>query len=239
VKESYGFDNSSLKYAYRYIVKYEPKLHEVQRNLSLIGEEAENINWSTLPEIIFNEQEKNNVTNILSANIVNASFIAIAPGSVWETKRYPKEQYVEIIKNLINRDETVILIGGGDDRAICEDIADNFNENVKNFAGELSVIETIYLLKNSKLLITNDSAPTHMGMCADIPVITIFCSTVSEIGFYPFNKKSSCLSFDSLDCKPCGIHGYKKCPLKSFDCGKKLLPDEVLAEAYKIINNNE
>ena len=36
VKETFGFDNSSLKYAYKNIVKYKQTDHEVQRNLELI-----------------------------------------------------------------------------------------------------------------------------------------------------------------------------------------------------------
>ena len=56
--------------------------------------------------------------------------------------------------------------------------------------------------------------------CVQIyPVLTIYCSTVPEFGFYPYNKKSSYISFNDLNCKPCGIHGYEKCPIKSFDCG--------------------
>ena len=239
VKETYGFDNSSLKYAYKNIVKYKQTDHEVQRNLELIGKNTEDKSWKILPEIIIGETGKEKVADFLSSNNIDAEFIAVAPGSVWETKRYPKEYFSEVIKILVARNEKVVLIGGESDRLLCDEIAYSLNEKVKNVAGEFSVTETIHLLRSAKLLITNDSAPTHMGMCADIPVLTIFCSTVPGFGFYPYNNKSRYLSYDNLDCKPCGIHGYRVCPVKSFDCGYKLLPEDILKEVEKMLNENE
>jgi len=239
VRETYGFDNSSFKYAYKNIVKYKQTDHEVQRNLELIGEDTKDKSWKISPEIIIAETEKEKVTDILSTNKIDTEFIAVAPGSVWETKRYPKEYYSEVIKSLIAKDEKVVLIGGENDKLLCDEIAFNTNDKVKNLAGEFSVTETIQLLGSAKLLITNDSAPTHMGMCADIPVLTIYCSTAPGFGFYPYNNKSRYLSYDKLDCKPCGIHGYKECPVKSFDCGYKLIPEDILKEVEKMLGENE
>lgn len=239
VRETYGFDNSSFKYAYKNIVKYKQTDHEVQRNLELIGEDTKDKSWKISPEIIIAETEKEKVTDILSSNKIDTEFIAVAPGSVWETKRYPKEYYSEVIKSLIAKNEKVVLIGGENDKLLCDEIAFNTNDKVKNLAGEFSVTETIQLLGSAKLLITNDSAPTHMGMCADIPVLTIYCSTAPGFGFYPYNNKSRYLSYDKLDCKPCGIHGYKECPVKSFDCGYKLIPKDILKEVEKMLGENE
>ena len=239
VRETYGFDNSSFKYAYKNIVKYKQTDHEVQRNLELIGEDTKDKSWKISPEIIIAETEKEKVTDVLSTNKIDTEFIAVAPGSVWETKRYPKEYYSEVIKSLIAKDEKVVLIGGENDKLLCDEIAFNTNDKVKNLAGEFSVTETIQLLGSAKLLITNDSAPTHMGMCADIPVLTIYCSTAPGFGFYPYNNKSRYLSYDKLDCKPCGIHGYKECPVKSFDCGYKLIPEDILKEVEKMLGENE
>jgi heptosyltransferase-2 len=74
-------------------------------------------------------------------------------------------------------------------------------------------------------------------MCADIPVLTIYCSTIPQFGFYPYNKKSDYISFDDLICKPCGIHGFSKCPLDTFDCAKLLVPNLVIEKAEKLLAN--
>jgi heptosyltransferase-2 len=76
-----------------------------------------------------------------------------------------------------------------------------------------------------------------MGMCSDIPVLTLYCSTTSDFGFYPYNAKSSYLSYDDLFCKPCGIHGYDKCPVNTFDCGYLLKPEIVISKIEKMLND--
>jgi len=236
--ESYGFDNSSFKYAYKHLVEYKAEHHEVQRNLSLIRENIEGEGWKIHPEISIDEVGENNVNTFITNNHLENGFISVAPGSVWKTKRYPKSQFIELIKMLTDIDETILVIGSEHDSELCSEITSNFSHNVINVSGRFRVIETISLLKNAKLLITNDSAPTHMGMCADIPVITIYCSTIKEFGFYPYNKKSQSVSFDKLDCKPCGIHGHTECPLGTFECGQKLLPEEIFKVAQNILSTN-
>ena len=237
--ESYGFDNSNLKYAYKHLVEYKVEHHEVQRNLALIGENIEGESWKIPPEISIDEVTERNVNTFITHNQLEDGFISIAPGSVWNTKRYPKEKYIELIKLLIDKNETILVIGSEDDSDLCSEITSQFTNNLINIAGRFRVIETICLLRNSKLLITNDSAPTHMGMCVDIPVLTIYCSTIKKFGFHPYNKKSQTVSFDELDCKPCGIHGYSECPLGTFDCGNNLMPETILLIAQKMLSTNE
>lgn len=130
-----------------------------------------------------------------------------------------------------------MLIGGKSDATLCGNILSNFENGVISAAGEFSIIESIEILKNCELLICNDSAPTHMAMCADIPVVTIYCSTVPAFGFSPYNKKSITVSYDDLECKPCGIHGHNKCPINSFDCANKLLPEKIIDKIEEVISS--
>jgi len=233
VKDTIGFENSTLMYAFKKVVKYNPEDHEVKRNLSLIDFENLNGDWKILPEIKINDDIKKKVSELLNG-INRQKLIAFAPGSVWETKKYPKEYYAKIISQFISSGYNIVLIGGEEDKILCNDLKNNLS-NVINSAGLLSLVESIELLKNSKFLICNDSAPTHLGMCADIPVLTIYCSTVPGFGFYPYNEKSGYVSYDDLNCKPCGIHGHDACPLGTFVCAKYLEPDLVIKEAEKLI----
>ena len=235
-KETYGFENSSLKFAFKQTVKYDASAHEVKRNLEFIGNDYGDDNWKIIPEIIVSGESKNKVQKFLSENKID-KFITIAPGSVWETKKYLSEYYKQIIDYFLTKKYQIILVGGINDKILCEDLRKGNDVFVFFSAGDFSFIDTIELLKNTSLLICNDSAPTHLGMCADIPVLTIYCSTVPQFGFYPYNKKSDFISYDNLFCKPCGIHGFNKCPLDTFDCAKLLLPNLVIEKAEKLLAN--
>jgi heptosyltransferase II len=235
-KESYGFENSSLKFAFKQTVKYDTSAHEVKRNLEFIGGDYDADRWKIKPEVTVPSESKEKVQHHLEENKIK-KFVTIAPGSVWETKKYPADYLKKIIAYFLGKNYIIVLIGGADDRNLCESLKKDFDDNVFVTAGDFSFIETIELLKNTSLLICNDSAPTHLGMCADIPVLTIYCSTVPQFGFYPYNVKSDYISYDNLFCKPCGIHGLRKCPLDTFDCAKLLLPDHVIEKAEKLLEN--
>lgn len=236
VKESYGFENSSLKFAFKKCVKYDPSAHEVRRYLEFLGSDFNNKNWRILPEMSVSEESKKKVSEFLKQKNLN-SFITIAPGSVWNTKKYPSEYFRKIIEYFVKQNFKIVIAGGTEDQSICFELRQGLEDFVHISAGEFSFIETVELLKQSSLLICNDSAPTHLGMCADIPVLTIYCSTVPEFGFYPYNDRSAYISFDDLNCKPCGIHGYQSCPITSFLCAKLLEPKVVIEKAKKMLTN--
>jgi heptosyltransferase-2 len=235
-KETLGFENSNLKFAFKKTVKYDPSAHEVKRNLEFIGNDYGDDRWKIIPEITVSAESKKKVEEFLSENKIN-KFITIAPGSIWETKKYPAEYFRQIIHYFLNKKYRIILVGGIKDKIICEDLREGNEDSVFSSAGDFSFIDTVELLKRTSLLICNDSAPTHLGMCADIPVLTIYCSTIPQFGFYPYNNKSDFISYDNLLCKPCGIHGFNKCPFDTFDCAKLLLTNLAIEKAEKLLAN--
>jgi heptosyltransferase-2 len=237
IKESYGFDTSNSKFVYKNIVKYNLKAHEVQRNFDLINFRYNENNWRLIPEIKIDDKLTQKIQLYLNNKNIVKNFIAIAPGSVWETKKYPSKYFTEIINYLVAKQLQVVLVGSKKDWELCNSMLRNNTSLIINTAGELSIIESIQLLRSAKLLVCNDSAPTHMGIAADIRVLTIYCSTIPDFGFYPYNNKSQYISFDDLDCKPCGIHGHNKCPIKTFDCGEKLIPQTVIKKMEEMIND--
>jgi heptosyltransferase II len=236
VIDTYGFSNSTFFHVYKNVVEYKTNIHEVQRNLDLIDHKYSSESWKIIPQVRLNESSLKKVVQFVSSNNIKDRLIAIAPGSIWETKKYPEALHKKIVKHFVNKSYKILIVGGNSDKDLSERLALGYDENVFSIAGSFSIIESIELLKRVKLLLTNDSAPTHLGMCADIPVLTIYCSTIPEFGFYPYNKKSSYISFNDLSCKPCGIHGHEKCPISTFDCGYKLDPEIIISKMEDLIS---
>ena len=232
--ETVGFTTADLFFLYKKRIEYRKDRHEVERNLSLVSEEAELTSWKILPEIQIPEEAKGKI-EALVAPILGSGIIAVAPGSVWKTKVYPSRYYEELIKMILSLGYNVALIGGKEDTELCETIAKNVDRQIVSLAGKLSIVESVSFLKKCVAVVCNDSAPTHLAMAADIPALTIYCSTIAGFGFYPYNKTSAYISFDDLECKPCGIHGYQTCPVKTFDCAFKLKPEIVFEKLRQIL----
>jgi len=227
IKNSTGFSNSTLPIVFTNIIKYDKAAHEVERNLSLIDYHGD---WRIIPELQVESGEGSRVTEIV--NKYPGKKVAIAPGSVWETKKYPEEYFATIASAIQAKGYTVFLIGGKTDWDLCERIRGNSKKNIINISGEFSIPGTVELLRHVEFIISNDSAPSHMGTAAGTKVYTIYCSTVPSFGFYPYMEGSGSIGLDDVRCKPCGIHGYKKCPEGHFDCGRKLTPLLTLSKIF-------
>lgn len=188
-------------------------MHEVDRNLSLL-QSLEDVSVSVKPKLYPSLSDFDKVR-------CSEKYVTISPTSVWFTKQYPLEKWVNVI-NLINRDWKVFLLGGKSDEAACEWIrSQSVHPHIEVMAGKLSFLESAALMKNAEMNYVNDSAPLHLASATDAPVTALFCSTVPAFGFGPLSSNSRVVeTLEKLDCKPCGLHGYKACPQGHFKCSE-------------------
>ncbi len=144
-------------------------------------------------------------------------YVCIAPASVWFTKQWPEEKWVELIKALPSENR-VLLIGAPGDVALCERIANGAGRG-EVLAGKLSLLGTADLMKGATMSYVNDSAPLHIASAMNAPVTAIFCSTVPAFGFGPLRANGRVVETkEELDCRPCGLHGHRACPKGHFKC---------------------
>jgi heptosyltransferase-2 len=230
-----GFSKSAWKGAFTHIVKYEQNFHEIERNLSLLSAIGLRKQLS-VPVLYSADADKQTVERYLSEEKINGKMLfAVAPGSVWPTKRWPQSYYSEFCEIISDKGIRIVLIGGPEDQDLCNIIAKK-SDTFINSAGQLNLRETYHLLTKCIGILTNDSAPLHLGMAANINVFAIFGSTVPEFGFAPFGSKSKIFENRELKCRPCAIHGGKKCPIKTFDCMKSLHPKPLAHQVLQVIS---
>lgn len=113
ISERVCFDNASGAMLYTRSVPYPKQLHEVERNLALIGGGA----WQR-PRIFPTTAERARAAELVPDSVAQAGFVAIAPGSIWATKRWPEEHYAALVQMLIAAGKRVVILGGPDDCAL-------------------------------------------------------------------------------------------------------------------------
>lgn len=213
-KERIGFDKNPFSFCYTKKVRHDigNGKYEVERNIELVASLTDS--KKELPKLYPQQSDEEAVKSYKAA-----PYICIAPSSVWFTKQYPAHKWVEFIRQ-ISSNYTVYLIGAAGDSSLCDGIVKSVgNSNVKNLAGKLSFLQTAALMKDAVMNYVNDSAPMHIASSVDAPVTAIFCSTVPAFGFGPLSSKSFIVeTTEKLDCRPCGLHGYKACPKGHFKC---------------------
>ena len=227
-----GFDRGGGRHFHTVRIPYPTNGHEIVRNLQLLTPFGP-FPQPELPEIMSTKEDVELVNRRLDP-VSGAERIALAPGSVWYTKRWPEDYFIELGGRFIQKGYQVVLLGSGEDRDLCSRIAVALSDSCINFAGQTTLRQSIEILRRCAALITNDSAPTHLGVAAGTRVLTIFGSTSPQFGFYPFGPKGKSLEIE-LYCRPCTDHGRRNCPEKHLRCLKDITPDRAFAEVDKML----
>ena len=164
---------------------------------------------------------------------IGNKFITISPGSVWFTKTLPSYKWIELIQKYKNDspETTIYLLGSKAESNLGDTIiAKSGHDKIANLAGKLSFLESTALMECSEMNYVNDSAPLHMAGAINAPVTAVFCSTVPRFGFGPLSDLSKIAETNlNLKCRPCGLHGYKSCPMTHFKCAHSIETIEILA----------
>lgn len=183
----------------------------------------------------FAEEVKSNVELALRENNIDINYVVIAPGSVWNTKKWGKEKYTELVNQIESKGFKCVVIGSNNDSEDCNYVAEN--TKALNLAGKTTIQELIYLISRASLVISNDSAPVHFANLTKTPVVAIFGPTSPIFGFAPIGVEDVVVENHSLNCRPCRIHGSKTCPLGTMECMESIEPREVFNIVFKKLNS--
>ncbi|TGE10257.1 glycosyltransferase family 9 protein [Hymenobacter fodinae] len=199
-------------------------VHEVSRNLRLLAPAYDGP--AIAPHLFPTAQDEAAAAPYAAVG----QYVCIAPTSVWFTKQFPEEQWLKLLAALPAH-YTVYLLGGPPDVEACEKLLQaSGRTNTVNLAGKLSLLASAALMRGAVLNYVNDSAPMHLCSAVGAPVCAVYCSTVPAFGFGPLSPFSRVVMIEEeLACQPCGLHGYRKCPLGHFRCAHGIKTQQLLA----------
>jgi len=220
-----GFDKNPFSLFFTHRIKHTIKqgnLHETERNQRLIQSITDTSDFGVRLYPTQTEFAK-------ISQYKTKAYITVSPASLWFTKQFPVEKWATFLKQ-IDPLLYVYFLGSKQDSQICNRIIIlSGHKNSLNLAGKLSFLESVALMQDAKMNYMNDSAPLHFATSVNARTTAIFCSTVKEFGFGPLSDDSMIVETkEKLDCKPCGLHGFQKCPQKHFKCALTINEDDLL-----------
>ena len=147
--------------------------------------------------------------------------VGVHPGSTWETKKWPEQNFARVIDKCINDGFKVVLFGGPDEKSLCQSVLAQVEQadKVIDLSGKLGLQQLAAHIRQLDVYLSNDSGPMHIAWIQKVPVVAMFGPTVRRFGFFPRGKNSTVLeSPEDLKCRPCGLHGGKSCAEKHHKC---------------------
>jgi heptosyltransferase-2 len=207
VPERIGFADAPARLSYTRRVVRPVKQHETVRLLALAGGLG-----PAQPTLGLTPADHGAAIAWLETHGVTAPFVALAPGSIWGTKRWGK--YPALAAGLT---QDVVVIGGPEDAALADAIVATAPQ-ARSAVGMLTLRGSAALLSRAAALVTNDSLPLHLAQATGTPTVAIFGPTVPAFGYGPQGGRDRVVELHGLECRPCSLHGPMRCPLGHHRC---------------------
>ncbi|HUF27614.1 MAG TPA: glycosyltransferase family 9 protein [Gemmatimonadaceae bacterium] len=233
IPERVGFATSPARHLYTRRVPFDDDQHHAERlwRLAVGPDHPQPSSEAIRPRLFPGDDDRVAVEVLLAEHGWDGEpFIALAPGSVWATKRWP--WFSELARLVVPR-MRVAIIGGPGDLAEARSITDALGPAHRpiDAVGRLTLLGSAALLGRAAALVTNDSSPLHLASAMGTPTVAVFGPTVPEFGFGPLASMNAVAGHDGLSCRPCDRHGPRRCPLGHWRCMLELTPasiDELL-----------
>ncbi|MGH7675398.1 MAG: lipopolysaccharide heptosyltransferase II [Gemmatimonadales bacterium] len=200
--------------------------HEIDRLLALAGVDA---SPGARPSLGLTASDRTAADRMLREHGVTRPFVALAPGSIWGTKRWP--YYGQLAAALVSRGVAVAVVGAPEDAPLGDGViaaARAAGGSAVNACGQLPLRASAAVIAEAEALVTNDSAPLHLAQAVETPTVAIFGPTVPAFGFGPRGPRDHAIGLDGLGCRPCHAHGPPVCPLGHHLCMQALRVEDVM-----------
>lgn len=196
--------------------------------------------WAHFPDVALpsvHSEVKSEILSMLDQLPQGAKRIAVFPGSVWNTKRWPVENFAALARQLLEQNHSVVLMGGAGEEIYGDAIEQTLSspKNLVNLIGKSSVWESILVLHQCELVIANDSASAHLAAFLGKKIVVFFGPTVLEFGYRPWGDHVWVMENTQLSCRPCGAHGHHECPIKTHVCMTSISADSAFKKVESVL----
>jgi heptosyltransferase-2 len=155
-------------------------------------------------------------------------FLLLGVGARWGTKRWPIRRFLDLAE-AVRRD-----LGLPSRFALSPEEKDVGAELLAGLPGDRrATVDAVpfralaAVAEGAAAIVSNDSAVLHLGPALGVPALGIFGSTVPEFGFARQGPDDEAVGIP-LPCRPCDVHGKRRCPLGHHACMERLEAGQVL-----------
>jgi len=178
------------------------------------------INQGGAYKLYVNEEDHGWVEeNIRARGWGGKQIISVFPAGTYVHKRWPSENFVELLDRVVRSQEVkIVFIGTASEGGLANEIIARMQCNKSDVwvaCGETNLQQLAALLARSTVFVGNDGGPAHLAAAVGIPCVTLM-SGVHPAGVWdPFGPK--CVSIrESVPCEAC--LSELSCPQKNPIC---------------------
>lgn len=163
------------------------------------------------------------------SGLIDERTVTIVPSANWQMKRWPVDHWKKLITLL--PDHHFIILGGPAD-LFCEEIKAVAPERTMNMSGKTNLLESCYLVNQSRIAVSADTGFMHAADLFRIPTLALIGPTA--FGF-PDGPTAEVLEI-GLSCRPCTKDGHGKCKQCVYQkCMVDITPERVASRINQLL----
>jgi heptosyltransferase-2 len=154
--------------------------------------------------------------------------IALLPAAAWATKEWPEAYNRTLLQMLVREGYGICVISTETERVRLSGLAADVAAEPAAGWWVGTLPEVAAALSYAQVVVGPDSGLIHLAAAVDRRVVVLFGSTVPALGFLPLSPVAAVIEAHGLRCRPCDVHGKRRCPLGHHKCMRDSSPEEVL-----------
>ncbi len=155
-------------------IPYPDGEHEIRRLLLLMHHLGIPLAGEDL-EFPLTHQDHHEANRILTTGGLRAGdFVCLHPGARDPKRRWPLEDFMQIGEALAAKGFRIVLTGTGEEAEQTSLLRGRLGASCLDLAGQTSLGALGGLLKNARLLISNDTGVSHLAVALRVPSVVIF-----------------------------------------------------------------
>lgn len=159
--------------------RVDPELHTVDHMLALI--EAEGFTLERDLRLHVGAEDRRWLAEFLAGHgLAQGGFFTIAPTAQWLCKCWPIDRYAQVVRRLLQEGiagKAAVILAAPHERAQVQPLIDALGPGAPVHFPQTSVGQMMAILSRTKLLVCNDSAPLHIAVGFERPIVSIFGPT--------------------------------------------------------------
>ncbi len=154
-------------------------------------------------EFFFSDNQRRMLESVLSPKLPQSFMtLSLGGGESWgkdaHLKRWSVEKFVRLAKYLLEKKaaEKIVLVGSAGEASLAEEFL-KLGLPCENQVGKLSITETAWVIKKSKLFLGNDGGLLHLARAVFKPVIGIYGPADPKV-YGPYQQETPGVGLGSL-----------------------------------------
>jgi heptosyltransferase-2 len=203
-------------------------------SLALRRGEAQPATWPQ-PELVVPSSEVLAWRRRLGLSNDGRPVIALAPGAVGASKRWPENSYAELTARLVAGGKSVWIVGSEKEKALAANIMGHPSPHIRDLTGP-DLRNAILALKAADAVVSNDSGLLHVAAALGTPTVGIFGPT-SAWHWAPLNPLAAVMETpNELPCRPCH---KPACRIGHHQCMRDISVAQVALAVARILKSTE